>query len=377
MFACLAYTVVLAGCVTTPRPVPEECRLRVQERVDAFRAEQGCPGVTVGFVLADGRCGAVAAGVSHKATGRAMEPGDRMLMGSVGKTYVSAVMLQLVEEGRVELDAKISRWFGEDAWFARLPNAKTITLRSMMNHTSGIPRHILVPEFQEAVKADTQRSWKPEELIAFVLDAEPLFAVGEGWSYADTNYILVGMIIERVTGRRYYEELGDRILGPLGLSDTTPSDRPELRGLVCGYTAEKNLFDLPVEVARDGRYAINPQFEWTGGGLITTSLDLARWSKELYGGDVLEAESRAQMCTGVATTWGPGREYGLGVILRSSVHGPVRGHGGYMPGYLTTMAYYPDCGVAVAVQVNTVVDVEFSALEGLVDAVAGDLVSPE
>jgi len=373
MIACLTQTVLWAGCAPIRRPVPEDCRQRVQKRADAFCAEHDCPGVTVGFVLADGRSGTVASGVSHKASGQAMRPSDRMLMGSVGKTYVSAVMLQLVEEGRAKLDTKISHWFGEDEWFARLPNANAITLRTLMNHTSGIPRYIFTLEFQETFKADLQRSWQPEELVAFVLGSEPLFSVGEDWSYADTNYILVGMILERVCGRTFYEELTDRVLKPLKLSDTTPSDRPELKGLVCGYTTEENVFGMPVEVVTDGRYAINPQFEWTGGGLITTSLDLALWAKHLYGGDALEAESREQMCTGVSTTWSPGREYGLGTIIRPSVHGPVYGHGGYMPGYLSTMAYYSNHGVAVAVQVNTEVNTKFAAIEELADAVAGEL----
>ena len=227
---CLGGALVLAGCATTPPPAPEACVQQVQARADAFRTATGCPGVTVGFVLADGRAGAVASGISDKTTGRTMQPDDRMLLGSVGKTYVSAVLLQLVEEGRVELDTKISHWFGAEPWFHRLPNAEDLTLRHLATHTSGILRYIYTDEFKQAFKANLQRTWEPEELIAFALDSEPLFPVDEGWSYADTNYILVGMIIERVMGRTYYEELNERILEPWKLRATTPSDHPELPG---------------------------------------------------------------------------------------------------------------------------------------------------
>jgi D-alanyl-D-alanine carboxypeptidase len=318
----------------------EECLRRVQKKLDEFRENRQVPGVTLGFVLHTGGSGALASGVSDKTTGRAMTPGDRMLLGSIGKTYVAAVVLELVEEGRLDLDSKISHWFGVDEWFSRLPNAHDITLRALMNHTSGIPRYIYTPEFQAAVKAEPHKTWRPEELVSFILDTEPLFPAGQGWSYADTNYILVGIIVERVTGRTYYEELGDRVLKPLRLSDTSPSDQAELRGLVSGYTSEGNVLGLPVEVARGGRCAINPQFEWTGGGLVTTSAALARWAKLLYGGAVLEPESLRQMLDGVETAPGSDRKYGLAAMMRPSAHGPVVGHAGYMPGYVSMMAYY-------------------------------------
>lgn len=359
------------GQVESARPAvaPEQ----VRRLLEAFCTEHAIPGATLGFVLPDGRSGGAATGVSHKASGRPMEPTDRMFSASIGKTYVSAVMLQLVEEGRVELDKKISHWFGDDEWFGRLPNAPDLTLRMLLNHTTGIPRHIMTPGFQAAVKAQPQRVWRPEELIAYVLDAEPLFPAAQGWSYADTNYILVGMIIERVTRRTYYQELTDRILKPLRLTDTTPADRPDLPGLVSAYTSEENIFGLPVEVATDGRYAINPQLEWTGGGLVTTARDLARWAWLLYGGRVLEEESLEQMVDGVPATHSMIPSYGLGVIIRTSRHGRAWGHYGWVPGYLSAVAYYPDHHVAVAVQVNTDIGVSGSALPDLLDAVVDEL----
>ncbi|UCE58391.1 MAG: beta-lactamase family protein [Phycisphaerales bacterium] len=392
---CLAGMALIAGCASTLTAPPDsptkqkgkttqvdptlspqvsDARLqRVQKRLDKFCKANDIPGATFGMVLADGSSMAPASGVSDRTAGRVMKPTDRMLSGSIGKTYVSAVMLQLVEEGRVDLSSKISHWFGKDAWFPRLPNAYELTLRMLMTHTSGIPRHIFTPEFQAAVKDQPQKVWQSEELVAFVLDAEPLFPPGQGWSYADTNYILVGMIIERVTGRTFYEELADRILGPLELVDTSPSDHPCLRGLINGYSVEGNPFSIPPEVAPNKCYAINPQVEWTGGGLISTASDLARWAWLLYGGDVLKDKTLGQLLDGVVIGNDPQRKYGLGVMIRSSRRGPVCGHAGWMPGYVSLMAYYSDHRIALAVQVNTEVGVGLPQLESLLDTAANEL----
>ncbi len=373
---------LVAGCRTTPALSQASFEARVQavtilgavaqERLDALVARLGAPGATVGFAWTDGRSGAIASGLSSKTTGTAMQPSDRMLAGSIGKTYVAAVMLQLVEEGRVDLDQRVSHWLGGVAWFPRVPNAGTMTLRQLMNHTSGIPEHVHLPEMMAALRAEPEKVWRPEELVAFVLDHDQLFPAGEGWSYADMNYILVGMIIERVTGRTFYDELADRILKPLELADTIPSDRIELPGLVSGYTSKQSPFPVPEEVCTGGRFAFNPQMEWTGGGLMTSAQDLARWGALLYGGDVVTEATKAEMYQGVvAPRLGPGHEYGLGVIMRDSALGPAYGHSGWFPGYISMMAYYPDRGLALAVQFNTDVGVPSPALGAFLDELAG------
>lgn len=356
---------------TSRREAPAGFASTAQEKLDALVAGLEAPGATLGYAWTNGASGAVASGVACKSTGERMQPTDRMLAGSIGKTYVAAVMLQLVEEGRVDLDQQVSGWLGKEEWYPRVPNAGTITLRMLMNHTSGIPEHVLMPEMMEALRAEPQKVWRPVELVAFVLDRDPLFPAGEGWSYADTNYILVGMIIERVTGRTYYDELARRILRPLELADTIPSDRIELPGLVCGYTSEQNPFPVPAEVVTGGRCAFNPQMEWTGGGLMTSAEDLARWGALFYGGDVLKSETKRYMCQGVdAPRLGPGHTYGLGVIMREGNAGPVYGHSGWFPGYISMLAYYPEHGLALAVQINTDTRVPSPALEAFLDALA-------
>jgi CubicO group peptidase (beta-lactamase class C family) len=111
----------------------------VEAKLKELRSAAEFPGATVGFVLPDGRYASVSVGVSDLVKQTPLKPNDRMLAGSIGKTYVAAVVLQLAEEGKINLDEKIEHWFQHEAWFGRLPNAKEITLRMLMNHTSGIP----------------------------------------------------------------------------------------------------------------------------------------------------------------------------------------------------------------------------------------------
>jgi D-alanyl-D-alanine carboxypeptidase len=286
-----------------------------------------------------------------------LKSADRMLAGSIGKTFVAAVMLQLVQDGKVNLDTKIDRWFGREAWFSRLPNARDITLRMLMNHSSGIPEHVLNSDFIAAMKKDPDRVWKPEELLAYILDAKALFAAGKGWSYADTNYILVGMIFERVTKKTVYGEVEKRILKPFRLDRSIPSDRRVLAGVITGYSAPNTPFGLDGRMIVDGKFIINPQMEWTGGGFASTAEDLARWAKLLYEGNVLKKEALEQMLTGVDAKEGrgsgAGNKYGLAVQIRQSEWGVSYGHGGWFPGYLSEMEYFPQHRISVAVQFNT------------------------
>jgi D-alanyl-D-alanine carboxypeptidase len=325
----------------------------LQERLTALHAESQAPGVTAAVILNDGTVFALAAGMSDTLAGRAMTPADRMLQGSVGKTYVAAVALQLVSEGRLDLEAKVSDYLGEEPWFARLPNHADVTVRQLMTHTSGIIRYEFNERFIDDLLADPDRVWKPEEQLAYLFDTEAPFAAGEGWEYSDTNYIILGMIIERLTGAAYYDELRRRVLEPLDLENTVPSNARRIPGLAQGYPGVENPFRLPDAVLTDGVFAINPQFEWTGGGIASTADDLARWAKLLYEGKAFDGSLLPLMLDGVPARLGRNTRYGLGVIIRDTPLGVSWGHSGFFPGYLTEMAYFPDYGIAVAVQVNS------------------------
>jgi D-alanyl-D-alanine carboxypeptidase len=342
--------------VTENADLSELCE-RLKAKLSESHQAASFPGATLGFVLPDGRSGSVSVGLADIENKIALKPADRMLAGSIGKTYVSAVMLQLVQEGKIILDSKIERWLGGDVWFKRLPNATDITLRMLMNHSSGIPEHVLNKEFIAEMRKDPDRVWKPEELLTYILDAKPLFPAGKGWSYADTNYILVGMIFERVTRKTVYGEVERRILRPFKLDRTTPSDRRTLPEVITGYSMPNSPFGFEGRVIVDGKFVINPQMEWTGGGFASTAEDLARWAKLLYEGKVLKSDTLVQMLEGVAANEGrgsgAGNKYGLAVQIRPSEFGVSYGHGGWFPGYISEMEYFPQHRVAVAVQFNT------------------------
>ena len=330
-----------------------DLRHKVQAKLDELHSAAEFPGATVGVVLADGRSFSVSSGLADIEGKIKLKPSDRMPSGSIGKTYVAAVMLQLVEEGRASLDDKIERWFGREAWFKRLPNSSDITLRMLMSHTSGIREHVLNKEFIARLRENPDKVWTPEELVSYVLDSAPLFPAGQGWSYADTNYILVGMIIERVTKNTFYSELSRRVLRRLDFDDTLPSNTRTIPGVITGYSRANSPFGFEGRVIVEGRFIINPQMEWTGGGLVSTALELAEWAKALYEGEVVKKASLEEMLKGVEAKTGPGDKYGHGVQIRQSDWGVSYGHGGWFPGYLSEMEYFADHKVAIAIQFNT------------------------
>lgn len=345
-------------------------RRRLQAQLDMLLDGSHTPGATAAVVLPDGQVIAVASGFADTATKERMTPASRMPSGSTGKTFVAAIVMQLVGEGRLRLDDPIGTWFNKDPWFPRLPNHAGITVRMLLSHTSGIPDHVIEPAFIHAMLDHPDRVWKPEECVAFILDHAPMSAPGVAFHYTDTNYILLGMIIERVTGSSYYSELERRILKPLGLHDIVPNAGRHVPGVVQGYSGglERSALAYGHEqleaspppgsaAAADamlvhGVFVVNPQFEWTGGGLSATSADLARWAKDVY-----EARAFSEPLLREATRCVPADAahgcYGLGVSVQDSPFGVRYGHGGFFPGYRTVMAYFPARRIAVAIQTNT------------------------
>lgn len=326
----------------------------LQLKLDEWHKAGSFPGATLGVVLANGESFGLAVGFSDRETRRPMKPNDRMLAGSVGKTFAAATALQLIKEGKIGLDDRIEKYLGREPWFSRLPNAKDITVRQLMNHSSGLVRYEFKEQFTKDLTANPEKVWKPAELVAYLLDEKPPFEAGKGWDYSDTNYIVLGMIIEKVTGRQFYDEVNRRLLKPLKLTDTIPQDGPRLKGVVQGYAGANNPFGGTDAMIVNGKFAINPQFEWTGGGYASTAQDLARWAKMIYEGKAFSPELLPHVLEGVpAPMLGRETRYGLGVIIRKTTVGTSYGHSGFFPGYMTDMMYFPEHEVAIAVQVNT------------------------
>ncbi|MBK7933220.1 MAG: beta-lactamase family protein [Acidobacteria bacterium] len=355
VFALSFLTVFIsADAQVTPVPASSDLRNELQRNLEEWYKAGKFPGATLGVVLADGETMSLAVGYSDRTAKSPMKPTDRMLAGSTGKTFAAATALQLVYEGKIGLDERVEKYLGSLSWFSRLPNARDITVRQLLNHTSGLVRYEFKDQFTKDLTANPEKIWKPQELLAYLLDEKPPFDAGKGWDYSDTNYIVLGMIIERVTGRKFYDEAGRRLLKPLKLTNTIPQDRIKLKGVIQGYAGANNPFGGKDEMISNGKFAINPQFEWTGGGYASTSGDLARWAKLIYEGKAFDASLLPQVFDGVAAPM-LGREtrYGLCVIIRKTPAGTSYGHSGFFPGYMTDMMYFPEQRIAIAVQVNT------------------------
>lgn len=363
-----------------------ELRRKLQAVLDEWHRAGKFPGATAGVTLADGTSFGLAVGLSDKEANKPMKPADLMLAGSVGKTYAAAVALQLVSEGRLVLDEKVEKYLGSEAWYSRLPNAKDITIRQLMNHTSGLVRYEFKEQFTKDLSANPAKTWKPEELIAYVFDTTAPFEAGKSWEYSDTNYIVLGMVIEKITGRKFYDLARTRVLEPFKLKNTRPSDSREIKGLVQGYAGAANPFGGKDAVIENGKFIINPQFEWTGGGYASTAEELSRWAKFMYEGHGFPPAMLPEMLNGTsAPMLGRETKYGLGVIIRQTRAGTSYGHSGFFPGYMTDMLYFPEHKIAVAVQVNTSVGpnlgkplarVAVELLEAIVGAKPAEPVQP-
>jgi D-alanyl-D-alanine carboxypeptidase len=347
----MLYTILLLVLSTTVGA--QNLEQRLQTRLDSLHRSGRFAGAQLAVAMPDGSVLALATGFADTANKEAMTTRHLLLQGSVGKTYASAVAMQLMQEGKIELDDPISKYLGGEPWFSRLPNAQSITVRQLMNHTSGLVRYEFNERFTADLTAAGDRIWKPQELVAYIFDTAAPFAAGQGWDYSDTNYIVLGMIMEKVTGRTYYDLARERVLRPAGLSATVPSDARSIPGLANGYAGANNPFGGSDAMLVGGRMVINPQFEWTGGGMASTASDLARWGKRLYEGGAFDASMLAKLLDGVPARLGQNTKYGLGVIIRETPLGTLYGHSGFFPGYQAEMLYLPAQKAAIAFQVNS------------------------
>lgn len=344
----------VARGVAAARQAQSSLERDLASQLEAYRAANGAPGAVLGVVMPDGRVVAVAAGRSDTARGIAMHPRDRLLMGSVGKTYVAATALQLVRDGRLDLDAPVSRYVGGQGWFDSLPHAPRITVRHLMNHTSGLVRYEFRPEFTAALSANPDKVWDPREQVRYLHGNPAPFAPGEGWDYSDTNYLVLALVLEAITQRPIDTEIRERFLVPQRLTNTLPSDARVLEGVVQGYAGAQNPFGGQDAMLADGRMIVNPQFEGAGGGYAASAADAARWGALYFAGQPFGEAMLAQATQGIAARGlGANARYGLGMILRdSTAAGPMRGHSGFFPGYLTELRHYTRHGITVALMMN-------------------------
>lgn len=381
-----ALCVALAGL--TPRPgLADDTRPATQAQVHALlsaaRAEHGFPGATAAYALPDGTVITTAVGLADVEAGTAMTPDSRMLAASIGKTLVGALILSLEDDGTLRRRDPVSRYLGDRDWFARLPNAPDLTIGQLLTHTAGLPDHVHMAGVARQLVARARTGpVAPEDAIAFVLDTPPLHHAGRAWAYSDTGYLLLGLVIEAASGHAFYTLVQGRFLDPLALTQTGPSATPDLSGLAIGYTVPDNLLGLPARtMSADGALLWSPAIEWTGGGFVSTSGDLARWGHALFSGAALPDPYLDRLLDRVPVhPEAPGLFYGAGVgIYGATEFGPVYGHGGWLPGYVSSLRHYADHGITIAFQINSdvgVVDDSTDLVPELEAALAALLIGP-
>jgi len=344
-------TCLFVCCSMIPLSAQDQRIQACQDLLDEAAAQERIYGITLTIIAPDGTEYPMAAGVADREADESMTPDSRMLLGSIGKMYVAASIMQLTEAGKLHLDDPLTKHLKEE-WYQRIPNFGQLTVLHLLRHTSGIPRWVFDPQIWGDLKEDPDKIWSIKDRLAYVFDADSVHAPGEDWAYSDTNYIILGAILEKLTGTSFYAYVQEHLLDPYGLDQTSPSDQRELEGMVPGYTVMGQQLQLPEKLVEDGKYAFNPQLEWCGGGFVTTSTDLARWARQLYTGKVLSEQSTKLLMTpGEQTTeLGKGVRYGFGTIVWAD--GRV-GHTGFMPGYNSAVQYDPASGYAMAIQYNT------------------------
>lgn len=322
--------------------------------VDQLVEQNELPGLNFSLIDAEGNQENYSSGMADIEENRLLTPDHVLFSGSIGKTYAVAILLHLVDAGKVGLKDKFIAYFPELDWLTLLPNIQAITVEMLLEHTSGLPRYVMKEAVWDSLFHNPDKIWNYQERMSFIFNDEPVHAAGKGWSYSDSNYILLGMLIEKITGNNYYDEVNSRLLIPCELTNTYPSIKRDLPHLPSGYSDLPEMFRMPDKVVSDGRYVFNPQMEWTGGGMASTTADLASWAKYYYKGGLFSDSLTNQVVTPneVATAIDEGLAYGMGSFIYTTTQGKLYGHTGFVPGFTSIFGYFPDRNIAVALQIN-------------------------
>ncbi len=338
-------TTALIGCSTLQRAV------EIQSDLDGL-TRSGVVGSIA--TLDDGTTTAVmTSGVPNRTNGDSIGKNDRVRIGSVTKTFTASLVLQLVAEGKVDLDAPIEQHLpgllhGSDMDGSGTDGSGTdgsgtdgsaITVRQLLQHRSGLPEFAGEPGADEWIAANEDRTLTPSAAVAIALGKPAQFVPGTSFVYTNTNYIVLGMLVESVTGRSYADELQSRILDPLDLDDTylPAAGERDIRGdHLTGY---QDLDGGLTDVSRT-----EPSIPWSAGAMVSTGTDLNAFWRALLDGQVVPAEQLAEMTTPqVGATEAEGLGYGMGVGATELPCGVTyTGHSGGIYGYYTLSGATPD-----------------------------------
>jgi D-alanyl-D-alanine carboxypeptidase len=285
-----------------------------------------------------------------------------MRIGSQTKTFTVTAALQLVDQGKVGLDDPIS------TYVAGVPSGDDITVRELAGMRSGLFSYTADEDFAHALQSDPQRSFTPEQLLAYALRHPPVFAPGTGFQYSNTNTVLLGLVVEKVSGETLPTYLQKHVFTPLHLSHTSfPTDSAFPSPHADGYT----------EQTLDGKRADatdwNPAWGWAAGAMISTLDDLHAWAPALATGRLLAPATQAQRLKTVTMAGAPTNGYGLGIF---NIDGWI-GHNGSLPGYQTLAVYLPSQQATLVVLTNTDIGYKGNATTTLLGKAITEITSPQ
>ncbi len=349
------------GCGATLRPL-----------VTATMTELGVPGAVV-LVDAPGQClWEASLGTPDVTKNASVSLADHFRVGSITKTFTGTAVLQLVDEGSVGLDDRVSKYLPD------VPGGDAITVRELLQMTSGLYNYSEDTGFNASLDADPHRIWSIDELLAIAYAHPPYFSPGAAFHYSNTNSVLLGRIVETVTGNALRDELQRRIFDPLHMRDTTlpsladasmPDPHPR------GYMYGTNVGTLPgsCDAEHVGRHDVtdaSPSWTWAAGGAISTVRDLATWARALATGRLLSAATQAERLRFIPTGPPPAPGYGLHITNFSG----MIGHDGALPGFQSFVGYVPAKDAALVILTNVYPDVDCGGpADQLAKVIAGAL----
>lgn len=369
-----------ASAVTTTQSAPAVAQSGAEGGAEAQRAQltqlaqklvdAGAPGVIVRVDDGRGRPVEIAKQASWTKRDHLLKVGDEFRMASNTKTMMATLVLQLVAEGKLDLTDPVEKWLP-----GKVPGGKAITLRMLLNHTSGLFNYTDDPALRPSFLGKDRRRWTSTKLLAVGVKHKPLFAPGTKFSYSNTNYAAIGAVLEQVTGVNLADLVRDRIARPLHLKHTYYATDSTWRGPYAhGY--EPDAAHMPPGVPayvkglagprHDGHVDVSgndPSWGGAAGAVVSTTQDWSRFYTALMSGKLLPAAQLAQMRTTVPMDPeqpdGPGS--GLGIATGTHPCGTFWAHDGGMPGYLSTNLTDRTGSRTAAVLISTMFWSEFGA----------------
>jgi len=339
--AILLVTLTGTSCGTTPfvKSFPAETRKQMEQVVDAKVDAYHLPGIVVGVWVPGRGTWIIARGKADLETGKKLKSTMKFRITGTTKPFTSTLLAMLDDEGKLSLDDKLSMYFPE------VPGSKNISIRRLLNHTSGLFDYEEDDTFDRTVRTKPLTGWTPEQLVGIGISHPPYFSPGAGFHYSNTNYILAGLIAEKVTGNTAVREMNKRMFNELGLQDTSLPDGPDIVGDYShGYYNDFSSGAL-VDITNTDQSSY-----WTAGAIISSLEDLHVWSKALADGQLLSSKGHDEQMTFVTVPGGEahGEMYGLGV---SDLKGWL-GHDGANYGYNSAMYHLPSKDATIVVLAN-------------------------